>query len=155
MNRRMFTSAVAGMIASAGVAKSESVRRYAIRPLADANSVVILLEAVIAARLPERLALVETDTGDFEGADVITRPLPALFELRTYRAQTDLSTTGIAPWLAGLMQYLIPFESLSQRDQVWREVTAQRTWPAYEFAIYRPIAPLRPDGHEPRQQYTS
>jgi hypothetical protein len=143
MNRRTFASAVAGLIASGGAGYAAPVRRYAIRPFADARRAVVVLEAVVAPRLPESFALVETDMGDLEGPDIEARPLPALFEIRTYGAQVHLRAAGSEPWLTGNGRYLIPFESLSHREQTWREATAQRVWPAYEFAIYRPVAVLR------------
>jgi len=140
MTRRTFTTTVAGLL----VASPWSPRRYALSPLPDARR-SMLLEAVVGARLPESLALVESEMGDLAGPAVDTRPLPAFFELRTYFSPVlpELLAAGIEPWLASSNAYLIPFESLSHREQVWREATARQAWPAYKFAIYRPLPALR------------
>ena len=142
MTRRTFTTTVAGLLVAAG----SPPRRYALGAVGNPHWSV-LLEAVIAPRLPDALALVESEMGDLAGPAVETRPLPALFELRTYLSHRsvlrDLLTAGVEPWLAGSETYLIPFESLSQREQVWREATARQVWPPYKFAIYRPLPALR------------
>jgi len=139
MNRRQFTATVAGLLVT--VAQPASQRRYALRPPRQANHSIFLLEAVVAARLPELLGLVETHDGDLAGPALETRPLPPLLELRTY--SSPVSIPGIEPWLVSPARYLIPFESLSHREQFWRKVTARQAWPAYQFAIYRPVPALR------------
>ena len=149
MNRREFTTAIASLLAAAPVAQSARTRRYALCPLAEAPATppALLLQAVVAARLPESFVLLETEMGDLTGPAIETQALPALLELRTYaRAQPvlrALATAGIRPWLNGPTRFLIPFESLQHREQFWREVSAGQTWPAYQFAIYRPAPASR------------
>ena len=140
MTRRTFSKAVAGLI----VVTPASSPRYALHTSTEPRG-VIHLRAVVGERLPESLSLVESAFGDLAGPAVETRRLPALFELRTYSRPVlpELLAAGIEPWLASARAYLIPFESLSQREQVWREATAREAWPPYKFAIYRPLPALR------------
>ena len=94
MNRRHFNAAVAGLLATA--AQSASLRRYAILPPRPADRPIFLLEAVVAPRLPEWLAFVETPAGDLVGPAIETRRRPPLFELRTYA--NPVVIPGIEPW---------------------------------------------------------
>jgi hypothetical protein len=110
------------------------------------------LEAVAAARVPDSLAVVETRAGSLWGPSWKGRALPPLLELREYPEASPaffagllrgLTGAGIEPWLSGLGRLLIPFESLQQRERLWRELGAARGWGAYMFAVYRPVPVLR------------
>lgn len=150
MNRRAFLAA--GLAAAAGrKALGEGLvnvnRRYEIRRPGPGDRIVTGLEAVVAARLPDSCAVVETPTGSLRGASLQNGAFPPLLELREYLEASPallailrdaLARAGAAPWLRGRSCLLIPFESLQQRERVWRELGAGCAWGAYTFAIYRP-----------------
>lgn len=159
MNRRTFLSAaLAGAAggrlgtAFAPAARAERISCYEICRLAHAGRAVMGLAAVVAPRLPDSWALVETPAGGLWGPPWESMVLPPLLELREYPDATPaffsrllraLSGAGTAPWLSGRHRLLIPIESLRQRERLWRELGADLNAGAYRFAIYRPVPVLR------------
>lgn len=85
----------------------------------------LLLEALVAPRMPQVLAIY----------GFTSRVAPGIFELREYRSGPGigmLHRSGIHPVLYSStpmgQTYLIPFESLQDRERAWSRFAADPEW---------------------------
>jgi hypothetical protein len=135
INRRTFTAALAGFAAG------------------STRAPVIVLDAVIAPRVPHRLAI-DASLWEPVPGSLGTSPL---FELRTYltaapgfrrTAAAIFTRAGIRTILYGQNSsqpaYLIPFDSFTAREKAWNAVNADPEWAqarrsivSYQFSLYR------------------
>jgi len=81
----------------------------------------IVLEAVYGARLPTRLRVPTALASNAR-----------YFELRAYAGSVDLQgifvRAGLRPHALGPMRFLIPFDSLEQRNQAWDRFNSDPEW---------------------------
>jgi hypothetical protein len=97
----------------------------------------LVLEAIAAERMPHRMVVRGVAKAPF-------------FELRDYgtaKVAGIFERHGIKPVLAENGRFLFAFESLAQRERVWREAGADRAWECFEvreIAVYRCSTPPLP-----------
>lgn len=131
MNRRAFVARLAGLPVAAGAALTDSG---------------VELEAIVAPRLPARFWLPSSMARTMQ----IGMPDLRLFEVRVYGScQPGLARVlrRLAPQARKLppadgagseTAWLIPFHSLTDREQTWNRVNAQGLkLDSYRFSIYR------------------
>jgi hypothetical protein len=164
IHRRTFNAMLAGLVAAAS---KPSVLRTEGRP-------EIVLKAEFAAHVPSVIEiehhgahalvrtasrLVPTPRSEWPGVAMsgdaarMSACATSLFELRVYRSgsarlgpclERVFPRAGIDPLLRGDLAYLIPFESLTAREQAWNSLNGDPEWTqvrgdvdSYQFGLYR------------------
>jgi hypothetical protein len=103
----------------------------AIGPTLPAAAPELVLEAVYGAHLPAALRITFRALPRGEGI-----PQQSYYELRVYHGAgrmhrhfvNVLVRSGIQPVILGRLRFLIPFDSLDQRNQAWTSVNSDPQW---------------------------